>query len=264
MFFVMSKMLEGLTRPADLIVYVLFAGVVLSWISRSRQLGIILTTVAALAFAVIMIPWMGAWINAPLETRFPRPAVLPKKVDGIIVLGGALEPYTTAKRGLPTLTTDAERMTEFVRLAKLYPSARLVFGGGNGLLGADMHYTEANAARLFIKQQGLNVERVIFEGTSRNTYEDIRNSKALVRPRLGQTWLLVQSAVAVPRSVGIFSKAGWPIIPVPVAYKSANDDDINLADDLAMLDRAAHEWLGLIAYRVTGKTDVLFPSPQKP
>jgi hypothetical protein len=28
------------------------------------------------------------------------------------------------------------------------------------------------------------------------------------------------------------------------------------------VDFAAHEWMGLLAYRLTGKTDALFPAPQ--
>ena len=31
---------------------------------------------------------------------------------------------------------------------------------------------------------------------------------------------------------------------------------------LDLTDTAAHEWLGLIAYRLTGKIDELFPSPK--
>jgi len=54
------------------------------------------------------------------------------------------------------------------------------------------------------------------------------------------------------------------VIPVPVAYKSDNDFNMHLSDDLAAVDRAAHEWTGLIVYRLTGKTDAFFPSPANP
>ena len=264
MFFAASKILQSLTRPGDLLLYILFAGVLLLWFSRTRRFGILLTSLAAAGFAVVIRPMTSAKVMGPLERRFPRPASLPAKVDGIIVLGGAIEPYATLTRGTPALNGDAERMTEFVRLAKIYPDARLVFSGGSGLLDADWQYTEAKAASLFFEQQGLDVKRVTFEDKSRNTFENIQNSEALVRPRPGQVWLLVQSAIAVPRSVGIFSKAGWPVIPVPVAYKSDNDSDMHLSDDLGAVDRAAHEWTGLIVYRLTGKTNAFFPSTANP
>jgi len=259
-----SKIFQSLTRPGDLLLYILLVGVFLSWFSRARRLGISLTSIAAIGFAIICFPPMGSWISSPLELRFPRPTSLPQRVDGIIVFGGAIEPYATLTRNLPALGVDAERMTEFVRLAKIYPSARLVFSGGSGQPDADWRYTEAKAARLFFEQQGLDVRRVTFEDKSRNTFENVQNSKALINPSRRQIWLLVQSAVDVPRSVGIFSKAGWPVTPIPVAYKSDNDFDIHLSDDLSMADRVAHEYVGLIVYRITGKTDALFPSPRNP
>jgi hypothetical protein len=32
---------------------------------------------------------------------------------------------------------------------------------------------------------------------------------------------------------------------------------------LMQLDRAAKEWIGLVAYRLMGNTDALFPSPKE-
>jgi uncharacterized SAM-binding protein YcdF (DUF218 family) len=218
-------------------------------------------TVTVMTLGFITLFSAPAWLSRPLENRFPRPRVWPSHVDGIIVLGGAVDPNTTAKWGLPTLNGEAERMTEFVRLAKLYPSAQLVFSGGSAFLGAQ--YTEASVARLFFQQQGIELSRVIFEDRSRNTYENVYFTRALVKPRPEQTWLLIQSAVAVPRTVGVFSKAGWTVLPVPVAYKTTALDK-HLSDNLSLLVRATHEWEGLLVYRLTGKTDVLFPSPNHP
>jgi hypothetical protein len=50
-------------------------------------------------------------------------------------------------------------------------------------------------------------------------------------------------------------------LAVPVAYKTT-DANHNLQDNLGFLDRAVHEWEGLIAYRLTGKINVLLPSPR--
>jgi uncharacterized SAM-binding protein YcdF (DUF218 family) len=263
-FFILSKLLVPLESPGDLLLLFLCVGVILSWSTRRRRTGItIIALVTAVLLLIVLAP-VSSWIAAPLENRFPRPHVLPAQIDGIIVLGGAVDPGTTARRGLPTLNSDAERMTEFVRLAKQYPQAKLVFSGGSGILGGDpTRFTEASTARLFFDQQGLDTSRVIFEGQSRNTYENVLFSKAIVKPVVGQTWLLISSAQDMPRSVGIFRKLGWSVTPIPVAYKADNHHSYFLGDNLYQLDRGCHEWLGLLVYYLTGKTDALFPAPSE-
>jgi uncharacterized SAM-binding protein YcdF (DUF218 family) len=93
-------------------------------------------------------------------------------------------------------------------LAKLYPQARLAFSGGSGLLNVFPNPTEASVAQLFFKEQGLDIGHITFEDRSRNTYENVLFSRAILKPQSGQTWLLIQSARDVPRSMGIFHKLG--------------------------------------------------------
>ena len=88
-------------------------------------------------------------------------------------------------------------------------------------------------------------------------------SKAIAKPAPDQTWLLVASAQDMPRTVGIFRKLNWPVTAVPVAYKSDSPHSYSLGSNLHAMDRAVHEWLGLLIYRVTGKTDSLFPAPRQ-
>jgi uncharacterized SAM-binding protein YcdF (DUF218 family) len=71
----------------------------------------------------------------------------------------------------------------------------------------------------------------------------------------------------MPRSVGVFRKAGFPIEPWPVDYRTAGLLDALRpfeapADGLKRLDTAMREWIGLVIYRVTGRSDALFPGPQ--
>ncbi len=264
MFFVLSKLLVPLESPGDLLLLLLCFGVIGIWSVRFRRFGLVMVTVVAAALLVIVLLPVSAWVAAPLENRFPRPAVLPGRVDGIIVLGGAVDPSTTERRGIPTLNSNAERMTEFVRLAKRYPAARLLFSGGSGLLALHQpSFTEADVARLFFEQQGLNPKRAIFEARSRNTYENVAFSKAIVKPAPGEIWLLVSSAQDMPRSVGIFRKLGWPVTAAPVAYKSDGQHSNDLGDNLSELNQSVHEWLGLVVYRLSGKTDALFPAPAR-
>jgi uncharacterized SAM-binding protein YcdF (DUF218 family) len=69
----------------------------------------------------------------------------------------------------------------------------------------------------------------------------------------------------MPRAVGCFRVAGFHVEPYPVQFKS---DPSNLfagfvpgSEALGQLDAAAKEWIGLMAYRLIGKTDALFPGP---
>ncbi len=259
MFFSLSKLLVHFTRPGDLLLILLSIGVVLIHLRRFRRMGAFLVTGVAIMFLAIAALPVASWVASPLENRFPRTA-LPRHADGVIVLGGAVDPYATSVRGIPTLNDRAERMTEFVRLAKLYPHARLVFSGGGGRMKVDPENNESTVARLFFRQQGLDLSRIAFEQRSRNTDENVVNTKAMVRPRKDDTWLVVASAQDVPRVMGIFRKQDWQVIPVPVAYKS-DDRGQNFGNNLHRLDNAAHEWLGLLAYWATGKTDALFPAP---
>ena len=263
MYFLISKMLAPLETPSDLLLLLLLLGLLLSWTVRFRRLGGHLLAAGILAFLLITILPVAGWVSEPLEGRFPRPAALPGHVDGIIVLGGAIDPILTERHGIPSLNSAAERMTEFVRLAKRYPDAALAFSGGSNRVRMQLpSFTESDAARLFFVQQGLDSKRIVFERRSRNTYENVIFTKALVKPLPGQTWLLISTARDMPRSVGIFRKAGWPVVPIPVAYKTGLPHEFILGESLMSLDDATHEWLGLLVYYLTGKTDALFPAPR--
>lgn len=262
MFFLLSKILVPLETPSDLLLLLLLLGLFFMASARLRRAGMMMVVFSGLAFLCVLIFPVASWVAAPLENRFPSPRSLPQHVDGIIVLGGAIDPATTARHGMPSLNNAAERMTEFVRLARKYPEARLVFSGGSGQLALGLpSFTEADAARLFFMQQGLDAGRILFERKSRNTYENVIFARALVHPLPGQAWLVISSAQDMPRTVGIFRKAGWPVIAVPVDYKADKQGGMELGDNLSELDRAAHEWLGLLVYYLTGKTDALFPAP---
>ncbi|MFX8270396.1 ElyC/SanA/YdcF family protein, partial [Acinetobacter baumannii] len=81
--------------------------------------------------------------------------------------------------------------------------------------------------------------------------------KALVKPKPGERWLLVTSAYHMPRSVGLFRKAGFPVEAYPVDWKVGSREDLfgyHLMgkDGLVLVDTGVREWLGLIAYRLNG------------
>lgn len=114
------------------------------------------------------------------------------------------------------------------------------------------------------EQMGVARDRVTLERRSRNTAENAEFTKALIGPKPGERWLLVTSAAHMPRSVGCFRRAGFPVEAYPVGWRATPGwplPEKALSAGLARFDRAAHEWIGLIAYRLLGRTDALFPAP---
>ena len=235
----------------------------MTW-TRRLALGRRLLLAGLLGLVLLMALPVGNWLLLPLEERIPPVARAPDRVDGIIVLSGALEPALTEERGIPSLNAAAERMTTFVALARRYPEARLVFTGGSGSL-APGTLSEADVARTLLAELGVAPGRVVFEDRSRNTYENAVFSRALVRPQPGQRWILITSASHMPRSLGIFREIGWPVISWPVGYKSGRSLAIwynsSVGQRLDEVDWAVHEWVGLVAYWLMGRSSAILPAP---
>jgi uncharacterized SAM-binding protein YcdF (DUF218 family) len=199
-----------------------------------------------------------------LEDRFSYPKPLPAKVDGIVVLGGTVDQFITASRGAVAINGSVERIFEFARLSKLYPSAKLVFTGGSGMIGKQK-LKEAHFIKPILKNLSVDPERVIYEDKSRNTYENAIFSKKIVKPMQQEKWFLITSAFHMPRAVGVFRAAGWNVIPFPVDYMTEKSfkfkPSLNLRNSLNGVSIVLHEWLGLLFYWCMGYIDTFYPEP---
>ena len=90
-------------------------------------------------------------------------------------------------------------------------------------------------------------------------------TRDLVSPKPGERWLLVTSAFHMPRAMGAFRHAGFDVIAWPADYLSLGvpsewvKPNEALSEGLRRVDFGAKEWIGLLAYRLTNRTDELFP-----
>lgn len=264
MFFELSKTAGAfLVDPGNLFFLVLLLGAVLSWTPTGRS-GRLLVALAALAGLFAAAVPAGRQALLALENRFPAVTELPSRVDGVVVLGGMVDPFVTRARGQLTLGGAVERLLALAEIGRRYPGAKLVFSGGSGVLGRQ-DATEAEALRPHLAAFGLDPARVQFEGRARNTHENAVLTRALVRPRPEETWLLVTSAFHMPRAVGAFRHAGWAVVPYPVDYQLEPEPPPGWGFDflggMNALRAAMHEWTGLVVYRLTDKTGALFPAP---
>jgi uncharacterized SAM-binding protein YcdF (DUF218 family) len=197
----------------------------------------------------------------PLEERFPVPAKLPERIDGILVLGGSISPPFSWS-GVTTFDCSTVRVLGGVELARQHPEAKLVLVGG-GLTSVE--YPDMPATLGFVIKEGIAPARILLEEKSRSTRENAVYAKELLRPTPDETWVLITSAYHMPRSMGAFTAVGWQVIPYPVDFSVDPKTDLranfNLAYGLDASAMAGHEWVGLLSYRLMGWTRELFPTP---
>lgn len=262
--FGVSKVVGFFALPSNLLIVLALAGILLMR-TRFRRFGQGLVIGAILLLTVLGISPVGNALMLPLEERFPKWEAKGGAPHGIVVLGGAISPDVSAARNDVALNEAAERMTAIAKLAREHPSARIVFTGGSGRLFGGA--SEADFVTGLFESFGIPRDRIVLERRARNTVENAVNSKALIKPKPGERWLLVTSAHHMPRSVGIFRKAGFPVEAYPVDFRTPGQAGLtdpfgSLASGLARTDTAVREWTGLVVYWLTGRTSELFPGPE--
>ncbi len=263
-FFELSKIGWFLVTPSNGLI---IAGVigVLALLLGWRRLAAPCLVVAGLGLGTFGCTPASTWLLASLEDRFPRFDAAGRTVHGIIVLGGAVEPSLSRALDQLALNDAAERMTAAVALARRFPEARIVFTGGTADLLQNLP-PEADFARRLFEDLGLGPGRVAYEGASRNTIENATLSRTLIAQRPGETWLLLTSAFHMPRSMGVFRRYGYAVEAYPVDFRTERRETGflipgSIASALVRADVALREYLGLVAYRIAGHTDALFPAP---
>jgi uncharacterized SAM-binding protein YcdF (DUF218 family) len=257
----LSQAFWALAAPGNFLVLLLILGALMLALTRRRR-GLGLVAIATAALLVITVLPVGDWLLLPLENRFPIPAEMPERVDGIVVLGGATDEIVSTARNRVAFNAAGARMTDAVALARRYPSAKIVLAGGSNFLATDV-VPEAEVMKTFFVSEGIDPARILLEARSRTTVENARFSLAVAQPKPGETWLLVTSAFHLPRAVGSFRGAGWSVLPYPVDFRTTGraslKSELSLSGELTRVNLASKEWMGLVIYHLLGRTDALFP-----
>jgi uncharacterized SAM-binding protein YcdF (DUF218 family) len=265
LFFVLSKTIGIMALPTNFLIGLGGLGALLL-ATRFASLGRKLLIAAIALLAICGFSPLGNWLLYPLEQRFPPWDAARGAPDGIVVLGGSIDADRSAAHNVAVVGGAADRIIAAAALARRYPHARVIFSGGSAnLISNDAK--EADYAASLFESLGISRDRLIMERLSRNTLENAEFSKAIVAPKSGERWLLVTSAYHMPRSVGLFRRAGFAVEPYPVDWRVGGREDLKSfriysADGLGSVDLGFREWMGLAAYRISGKTGEFFPSPQ--
>lgn len=252
----LSKLLNLLAQPLNLVLLMLLLTLALQ---RLRPVAARRLMVAAtLVLLCLGFEPLSAALIAHLEDQSPE---LAADADlhayaGVVVLGGALEPgRISAQHVQPLLNDSAERMTAAVALWQRHPGLQLVFTGGEGQWRGSGP-SEAERARRFFASLGVPPSALTLESASRNTYENALFTRNLPGLDVARPWLLLTSAWHMPRALATFKKAGWNVTAYPVDFRTAEGtpwSNYDLRLGAQQWELLLHEWLGLLAYRLSGR-----------
>ncbi len=261
MFIYLSKALPLLVYPVGLVTILILIALLTSRRPRLQRV------VLLLALGLLLIAgnrWVADGLLRSLEWRYLPQADIPK-AEAIILLGGGTQP---AHYPRPTIEVSGAGDRVFYA-AQLYHQGKadhiLVSGGSVEWLSAPANPAQDMASLL----EALQVPRdaIWLEPTSRNTYENAANSWEILQPKGIRRIILVTSAAHMPRSVALFERQGFEVIPAPTDFrvtqptwegmKSASlpVQLLNLfpsADNLVQTTAALKEYFGLFIYRLRG------------
>ena len=251
--FVLSKLMSAITQPMFWLALWWLGALLL--LRRWRRVSLTMLWGGLLVLGLLGFDALPHALLRSLENRYPVPsAQVVREHAGVIVLGGATgHPGSYQAHGQVPLGEAAERMTVPVALMRQHPKLELVFSGGEGRLLAT-GVSEAELAKAFYEQQGVDMRRVKLEGGSRTTRENALQVAALLGERCKQPWLLVTSAWHMPRSMPEFEAVGCKVTAYPVDFRTGDETpwtEYALARSLLLWQTALHEWLGLGVYRLS-------------
>jgi uncharacterized SAM-binding protein YcdF (DUF218 family) len=264
MLFFLSKTIGVLLVPSNLLMILAVIGLVFL-ATRWKRIGQGLATGGVLGLAILGLTPIGNILTVPLEQRFPPWDPSRGAPSGIIVLGGAINPEISMVRGTTSLGPAAERVTAVADLMRRYPEVSVVFSGGNSrLFGGGP--AEAEYFTRLLQSFGIHSKRIRLEKRSRNTAENAAFSAEMISVQPSDRWLLITSAIHMPRAIGAFRRAGLSVEAFPVDWRTTGPQDIwsipgSFASGLSGVDAATKEWIGLFVYWITGKSSELYPGP---
>lgn len=203
-------------------------------------------------FVMVFASPVPVWLVRGLEHRY-QPRVGGPPVEWAVVLTGrTLE--SRKEYGQFEYLSSSDRILEPIRMVRKGQVQRLLITGADPRAGSG-ESGEAFAMRDLAIDLGVPADHIVVESESRNTRQSAEHLRALLPPQaLSSGFLLVTSALHMPRAMMAFEQAGLSPTPFTVDYKqSVTGPPRRIAFGLQSAEYyvlALHEYVGILAYRV--------------
>ncbi|PPB84156.1 MULTISPECIES: YdcF family protein [Mycetohabitans] len=231
----------------------LVAFIVLLWLvalAVSRRHRHMICVAAALFAYLLCAGWLGEPALHALETRVP--AVSPPRYAGhvaIVVLGSGTE-YDDAHRLVPKF--DAWRRidaaaSQFALCRAQRAQCTLVVSGGNP---QKHEQSEAANYQPHLVSRGVPAANIVLEPDSLSTYENARNTGAILRQHHYDQIVLITSAYHLPRALLDFHHFGINVVPFASNHRWRRPGWRPHLAHVVNTSIAWHEWIGLAQFHV--------------
>ena len=247
--FWLKKFVSALLLPPLAPLLLIALGLLL--VRRRRRTGLALAWVGLALALALATPASVGWLLQGLETAPPVGADAMRQAQAIVILGAGKRRHAPEYGGETVNRLALERLRYGARLARATGLPVLVSGGA-----PTGDRPEAELMRAVLEEDfGVPVRWV--ENASLDTRQNAQLSAVALRAAGVRRVLLVTHAVHMPRAQAVFEDAGVQVIPAPTAWLGGPDAGDTLLGALPGASSAyagwyaAHEWLGLLAYRLT-------------
>jgi len=252
MGFIISKVLLYILLPPASLLLLMLTGFIL--MRRHRNAGRAFVAAGLVLLYGLSLNPVADRLIRPLEALYRPLADASVRADAIVVLSGGARDLTWVPAGPEPSESSLDRLVTAVQLARKH-HLPLVITGGSGEPAAG-GVREADAMADTAVKLGFPAHDIIIENRSRNTWE---NAEAVKKLLPGKTIILITSAFHMRRSVAMFKKQGFSVLPAPAGYQSqtrhgSSTGCIPQAAALATSSTAVAEYLSLSWYWMTGKT----------
>ncbi len=223
--------------PSTFIIIFIVLGFFL-FIFKKKSSGRVFIVLGVLFYFLFSITPVSDFLLRPLESKYvPLTFEEMQKAEKVVLLLGGRE-------------ANVLRGSEVLRISHLTGHQKtIIISGTDPLLPTS---TEAWAVRNFFIHRGIPEDKIVIEGESRNTRENVINVAKIVEDK---PFFLVTSAYHMDRSLREFERLESNPIPAPADFKRKGGsynvlDFLPDSQNLKRSDIAFHEYFGAVYYRI--------------
>jgi uncharacterized SAM-binding protein YcdF (DUF218 family) len=251
--FVLKKIVTLLLMPLTVCLGVFGVGILLLWVQRRIGAAKIVLTLGFLVLTALSFSAVADQFIKPLELWYlpVQDTGRMKDVKWVVVLGGGHTSTPDLPPNAQIGSSSLARLVEGIRIHRELPESKLLLSGGAVFDPVPEAAIMAAVARML----GISPDNVVLESQSMDTGQQSRFVQGIIQ---NDRFVLVTSAVHMPRSMLVFEKRGLKPIPAPTDFgdwmrkENSPNQFFPRAVELRKVEAALHEYLGLLWARVAG------------